>query len=30
MSITDDPYDDYGLENYGILGIWLSTSMGIQ
>jgi hypothetical protein len=30
MSITDNPYDDYGLENYGILGIWLGTSMGNQ
>jgi hypothetical protein len=30
MSITGNPYDDYGLEKYGILGIWLQTSMGNQ
>jgi len=30
MNITDNPYDDYGRENYGIWGMLLGTSMGNQ
>ncbi len=30
INITNNPSDDYGLENYETVGIWLETSIGSQ